>query len=269
MPLSALGGQNLSVTRHLVGGRDLRPLQSYILDAKGESVPPLGPCFSVAVEEELCPNIRQGVRQQAGLSVVAENAIEGFDVRVNGQLKRGVRGVVLGGVLEEMLATESVVLVVPLRARHRRSHGAQGEEGRSKRCWAEMAAGLGVPSLADLCAVAGIAVTSARCVLTGASGLSGKHRSSQDEEKLSRAPRLGLSPEKEKKSGRPISAGHMSERLIDRPPPAKAGCRRYIWSSGPSQTTDATTASRTTDATTAPRGAEKRAPPGDGTPWRT
>jgi len=70
-------------------------------------------CPIVAVKERLGPNIREAVRQQPRLAVVAKDAIEGLDVGIDGQLQRGVRAAVFRRIAEEILATESVEPMVP------------------------------------------------------------------------------------------------------------------------------------------------------------
>lgn len=83
MPLPALGGKDFAVASQLVGGRNLGLLQVDIFDADAEPIPFFGAHPIVAVEEGLCANVREAVGQQAGLSVIAEDAIEGLDVGVD------------------------------------------------------------------------------------------------------------------------------------------------------------------------------------------
>jgi hypothetical protein len=54
------------------------------------------------------------VCQQTRLAIVAEDSIEGLKMGIDGFLESRVGAVILGGVSEEVLAAQSVELVIPL-----------------------------------------------------------------------------------------------------------------------------------------------------------
>jgi hypothetical protein len=125
MAFSALCRENFAVLGLLVRRGNLRALEVHILEPDADTVLPLGPGPLVAVEVDLCANVCQTVRQQSGLAIVAKKAVERLDVRVDGSLESRVCRVVLGRVSEQVLTTESVVFVIPLRACGRRRHLAE------------------------------------------------------------------------------------------------------------------------------------------------
>lgn len=116
VPLSALGRVDFSVHGQLVGWRHLRLLQGDILDPNVKFVSAFRRRAVVAIEENFCANVLQAVCEKAGLSIAAEDGVEGFNVRVDCLLESRIRGVILWRIAEEILATQSVELVVPFRA---------------------------------------------------------------------------------------------------------------------------------------------------------
>lgn len=125
MAFSALRRENFAVFGLLVGGGDLRALKVHILEPDANAVLPLRPSPLVAVEVDLCADVCQTVRQQSGLAIVAKKAVERLDVRVDGSLESRVCRMILGRISEQVLTTESVVFVIPLRACGRRRHLAE------------------------------------------------------------------------------------------------------------------------------------------------
>lgn len=125
MPLSALGGENFSVQGQLVGWRYLRLLQRHLLDSNVQAVFAFGASSVVAIEENFCANIRQAVRKKAGLSIAAEDGVEGLNVRIDCELESRIGGMVGWRIAEQILTTQGVELVVPFRAGSRRRHDVE------------------------------------------------------------------------------------------------------------------------------------------------
>jgi hypothetical protein len=125
MALSALSREDLSVSRILVGRWNLRLLKHDILDPYAQAVLAIRVGAVIAIEKSFRANIGQTMGEQAGLAVVTEEAIEGLDMRVHGQLKGRVGCVIGRRVSEQRLTTESVELMVPVGFGSRRGHGGR------------------------------------------------------------------------------------------------------------------------------------------------
>lgn len=114
MALSALCRQNLFVPCELVGGGHLGFGQGNILEPYSQDILSLRSRPIIAIQEGLCTNVCQAVSQYPRLAVVAENLVEGFDVRIDGSLQSRVGGVIFGRIPEEVFTTKRVVLVIPV-----------------------------------------------------------------------------------------------------------------------------------------------------------
>lgn len=122
MTFSALGGQDFSVSCHLVRRGNLGLLQAHTLDSDTKTILSLGARSFITIEKCLGTNIRQSIVKKPFLAIISENAIEGLDVWVHGQLKGGICRVVFWRVLEEVLTPQGVILVIPFCTRCRWSH---------------------------------------------------------------------------------------------------------------------------------------------------
>lgn len=101
MTFSALGGQDFSVSCHLVRRGNLGLLQAHTLDSDTKTILSLGARSFITIEKCLGTNIRQSIVKKPFLAIISENAIEGLDVWVHGQLKGGICRVVFWRAVDE------------------------------------------------------------------------------------------------------------------------------------------------------------------------
>jgi hypothetical protein len=84
MAFSALGGENLTVPGHLIGRGHLRLLKEDVFVSNSKAILAIWRGAVVAIEVCSGANVGYTMRQQAWLAIVAKQAIEGLEMRVDG-----------------------------------------------------------------------------------------------------------------------------------------------------------------------------------------
>lgn len=116
MPFSALGREDFSVFGELVARGEERSLKRDALIADRQFVLSAIRAAIRTVKEYFGANVLQSVVYQAFPAIGGEESVERLDVRIDSDLQEWVGGAVGGRVPEEIFATQSIILVIPLRA---------------------------------------------------------------------------------------------------------------------------------------------------------